>query len=377
MRFNNTNIKNLVMVSLASLAVSVVSVRAAFNPPGQAPPLGNVDVPVYSVGTSQTLSGGLSVSSGGFTSTVASGTAIQGTGTIGVQGGSGGTTAVYGVQSSGSNLNAIYGNASSGNYAGRFEGIVNINSLLELSAGAGQGIRFIYQDTGIIWPDNLGADLFGVYVKNSNDALRLVGHGGGVEVTDKSLNVRLTVSEAGVVNVASGGSLQVNGVNVCLSNGTNCPAATTPTLQTVTNAGNTTTQAITVATLNTGQGAYELYAMNQNVQTTDSPTFAALTVTTLNTGQGAYELYAMNQNVRTSDTPTFTGLSANSTRVTSVATPTTGTDAANKSYVDAAVAAAGGGSNIEVKNCGASADQTATCSAYCSPGYEIVDHAIT
>ncbi len=34
------------------------------------------------------------------------------------------------------------------------------------------------------------------------------------------------------------------------------------------------TGALTAATLNTGQGANELYAMNQNVQTTDSPTFA-------------------------------------------------------------------------------------------------------
>jgi len=39
------------------------------------------------------------------------------------------------------------------------------------------------------------------------------------------------------------------------------------------------TGAITGATLNTGQGANELYDMNQNVQTTDSPTFANATLT--------------------------------------------------------------------------------------------------
>jgi len=39
----------------------------------------------------------------------------------------------------------------------------------------------------------------------------------------------------------------VNGVNVCLANGTNCPTGTTPNLQTVTNAGNTTTNAIQFA----------------------------------------------------------------------------------------------------------------------------------
>ncbi|MBI2050618.1 MAG: hypothetical protein HYT31_02325 [Parcubacteria group bacterium] len=230
MRFKNTNIKNLALVFLAGLAVSAVSASAAFNPPGQAPPLGNVDVPVYSVGSSQTLSGGLTVSSGGFTSTVASGTAIQGTGTIGIQGNSGGTTAVYGEQLglATSGLNAVYGKAVSGNdYAGRFEGIVNINTLLELSSAAGQGIRFIYQNSGVSWPDDTGAgppypDLLGIYVKDSNNALRLVGHGGGIELTDKSLNVRLSVSEAGVVNVAAGGALQVNGVNVCLQGDTNC-----------------------------------------------------------------------------------------------------------------------------------------------------------
>ena len=42
--------------------------------------------------------------------------------------------------------------------------------------------------------------------------------------------------------------------------------------------GTTALQAVTATTLNTGQGAYELYAMNQDVQTTDSPTFAQLTL---------------------------------------------------------------------------------------------------
>ena len=61
-----------------------------------------------------------------------------------------------------------------------------------------------------------------------------------------------------------------------------------------------TTDAVTFATVNTGQGANELYAMNQAVQTTDAVTFASV-----DTGQGANELYAMDQNVRTSDGVTF------------------------------------------------------------------------
>lgn len=84
--------------------------------------------------------------------------------------------------------------------------------------------------------------------------------------------------------------------------------------------------ALSATTLNTGQGANELFDMDQHVQTTDSPTFGGLTLTygvgaatgafsgalsgaTLNTGNGANELYPMDQAVRTTDTPTFSGVS--------------------------------------------------------------------
>jgi hypothetical protein len=75
-----------------------------------------------------------------------------------------------------------------------------------------------------------------------------------------------------------------------------------------------TTSNPTFATLNTGQGANELYAMNQNVLTSSSPSFSGMTVNgalsanTLNTGQGAYELYAMNQDMLTTSNPTFSTL---------------------------------------------------------------------
>ena len=61
-----------------------------------------------------------------------------------------------------------------------------------------------------------------------------------------------------------------------------------------------TTDAVTFATVDTGQGANELYAMNQNVRTTDAVTFA-----TVDTGQGATEVHLMNQNLRTTDNVTF------------------------------------------------------------------------
>ena len=83
--------------------------------------------------------------------------------------------------------------------------------------------------------------------------------------------------------------------------------------------------AVGAATLDTGQGANELFDMDQNVLATSDPTFADLTVTygidvatviatgliegvTLNTGQGANELYAMDQAVQTTDDPTFEDL---------------------------------------------------------------------
>ena len=61
--------------------------------------------------------------------------------------------------------------------------------------------------------------------------------------------------------------------------------------------------AVTVVTMNTGQGANELYDMNQNVQTGDGVTFA-----TVNTGEGANELYDMDQNVLTSSDVTVGSL---------------------------------------------------------------------
>jgi hypothetical protein len=71
-----------------------------------------------------------------------------------------------------------------------------------------------------------------------------------------------------------------------------------------------TTDAVTFNTLNTGHGNNELYAMDQNVRTTDAVTFL-----TVNTGQGDNELYAMDQNVQTTDAVTFasvdTGQGAN------------------------------------------------------------------
>lgn len=62
----------------------------------------------------------------------------------------------------------------------------------------------------------------------------------------------------------------------------------------------TTLGKLNSATLNTGQGDNELYAMNQDVETTDAVTFA-----TVNTGEGDNELFDMNQNVLTTSDVEF------------------------------------------------------------------------
>ncbi|MDD5511972.1 MAG: hypothetical protein PHI12_14385, partial [Dehalococcoidales bacterium] len=56
-------------------------------------------------------------------------------------------------------------------------------------------------------------------------------------------------------------------------------------------------------TVDTGQGATEVYLMDQDVQTTDAVAFA-----TVNTGYGDNELYAMDQPLRTTDSVAFGSL---------------------------------------------------------------------
>ena len=82
----------------------------------------------------------------------------------------------------------------------------------------------------------------------------------------------------------------------------------------LTASGITSTGPGTFTTIDTGQGATEVYAMNQDVETTDAVTFA-----TVNTGQGANELYDMDQNVLTTSTPTFSTLTVGEAKVTGTA----------------------------------------------------------
>lgn len=84
----------------------------------------------------------------------------------------------------------------------------------------------------------------------------------------------------------------------------------------------------TAATMNTGQGDYELYAMDQDVQSTDTVSFdtayvsrlgaGTLTAETVNTGNGANEVYAMDQDVQTTDDVVFDSTFARVAKVDSL-----------------------------------------------------------
>jgi len=73
------------------------------------------------------------------------------------------------------------------------------------------------------------------------------------------------------------------------------------------------TRAASFVTLDTGHGANELYAMNQDVETTDAVTFL-----TVDTGQGANDLWDMDQNVETTSTVSFSSVEADEFFLSSV-----------------------------------------------------------
>lgn len=75
----------------------------------------------------------------------------------------------------------------------------------------------------------------------------------------------------------NGGELFWNGAQLTSSGAINAP---TPGLQAVTDQGAATTNGISAATLDTGQGANELYPMNQAVQTTSDVAFRSISATT-------------------------------------------------------------------------------------------------
>ena len=125
--------------------------------------------------------------------------------------------------------------------------------------------------------------------------------------------IKIVDAGGGFTNIFDNAGTLVTGANLNLLSGgitfTDVTYSGTLTATTVDlNGGNidgtaigaTTPSTGVFTTVDTGLGAHELYAMDQNVQTTDAVTFA-----TVDTGQGANELYDMDQNVLTTSDVTF------------------------------------------------------------------------
>jgi microcystin-dependent protein len=114
----------------------------------------------------------------------------------------------------------------------------------------------------------------------------LIGDGTGYQLSTLTPGTGISItSEVGVLTIANAGVTSLTGttdeINLNSSTGSITLSLPQPIAQTSTP---------TFATISTGLGQFELYAMNQNVRTTDSPTFSSLTLssalTSANGGTG-------------------------------------------------------------------------------------------
>lgn len=137
----------------------------------------------------------------------------------------------------------------------------------------------------------------------TGDATLNVGAGDGISVAADTVAVDATVLRTTGDSVVSG-SAQIS-LGGDLSGTAN--SATVAKVQGVALTSGEATQIANIGatTISSTQWGY-VGVMNQNVRTTDAVTFA-----TVNTGQGANELYAMDQAVQTSDAVTFAGVTSN------------------------------------------------------------------
>ena len=123
-------------------------------------------------------------------------------------------------------------------------------------------------------------------------------NGGNVGIGDTSPAALLTVGSGDVFQVSTLGA--ITGITLDTGQGANELYDMDQNVL--------TTSAVTFATVDTGQGANELYDMDQNVLQASAVTFA-----TLDTGQGANELYDMDQNVLTTSDVIFASATLNNT----------------------------------------------------------------
>lgn len=148
--------------------------------------------------------------------------------------------------------------------------------------------------SGVLGNHTLGGDLF---VTNDISASRNISCSGAF--TGSGINILGNITASGNIKcgeLALGGEISSVNADFTYMSGSKI----------------TLDGAIVATTLDTGQGANELYDMNQNVKTDSAVTFA-----TVNTGQGANELYDMNQNVTTTSAVQFSGITLSKTQETS------------------------------------------------------------
>ncbi len=158
-----------------------------------------------------------------------------------------------------------------------------------------------------------GATSLGETTAPTDSGAYLVGAADEFTVS-ASTNVQGVLKDLDTAIGGGGGGLwTLAGGTISPTDNTNSLAVGTASQFQVTNVGAVTAGTYNGNTITAGTGTLTLNAntltltgssqINQNLLTTSAPTFA-----TLNTGQGANELYAMDQNVRTGDSPSFTGL---------------------------------------------------------------------
>ena len=196
-----------------------------------------------------------------------------------------GTSTTYGIYATATGADT--------NYAGYFNGLVAI-----ANGSTSAGVLAIYEDSD----DGSNYASFTVPALAANTVYTL-------PADDGDANDVLSTNGSGTLDWVAGGDITSIGD---VSSGAAFDGTQGTTL-TFNNIGGDATldydgtdftfsHPITTTTVDTGQGANELYDMNQNVLTTSAVTF-----TTVDTGQGANELYDMNQNVLTTSSPTFAG----------------------------------------------------------------------
>ena len=143
-------------------------------------------------------------------------------------------------------------NSSGTMFSADDQGNISINSHMTL----GEGGQIIFKDGGVLLSPTESLTSLGI--ANDDDAVMKAD-----ATNSGSGDIKFQVYTSDKMIIKNSGNVGI---------GTTSPSAKLDVVGTATVSG-----ALTAPTLNTGNGANELYAMNQNVRSSDSPSFAGLT----------------------------------------------------------------------------------------------------